>query len=1063
MPIQIKLPSQINPPKSVDVSETVEKKPVIPDPVQPEDDGTLDSILFCQLEYFAQQLEALLLKNNSNENANRKPLKKSDVKIKESSRMNELLATTIQTLCGKKKLKGTVLHHVAAIDDVDTSMKRQWTEIVKDMDQIYDDCTPPPKSKKIKLSINGFLPPDFNFPTITLSKPPKRIRTFESCERNVYRLLDLALVNKDIFLREVKLNVKDFESTCVEPGMSLPWALTLAIDPRTHSVSLSPPKESESQSEVGGEKKIEKDDEALTENKETSNIPKIPKKGSRNSLAAAFRQAIEAKKRIASKEQQNQKRKLPTHGDIQPAKRAKNPMFFPSSQPVFKDNTKTNLTANESLTELLENLDKTLIDDIGTNLMKKERQETLLMPKIYGFSSYAANLFKQLPKSKRNDPFATKFRKANFKEINVFKPIEQDQSSKLNEQYSFDKEQPSNDLEGEAEMEIDSDVEQETTQERTLETSEDCERPSFEPFRFDRVSESNTELPKFDTSLLNDEDAQSMEYFEELRKKDQNKKSFENLVATTRRSPFLSEISVEASAKSGHVIPLPDETPDPQTPSASTEETGLPLPSEILLPDIENVIERDAPPLPPDPLPAYSPQNSPPLPPPQIPQSLPPKVSSDSSNKEITKEDDPSNTVESTSKQFDVNEDSSDIPLPPDPEDILDDVPLPRSPLNTPSDDKKDAVEDPLDAWKKQCQKLIDHKMIPPPVLVPGQVPLVPPPLFPSFPPDKTRPPLLLLPPPPIIESTTITTSKKPKVTVKTGKFQNLKVYVWRIESEDQDVIEFLLENGGEEIDPYQVLYLKSAGIKKDILIFVNKKNLSRVHLLPNVSLLRKVMNIHFLAFSSLEDVKTEQCTEVMMKGGLLLPDDKALLQTHPTTLEMLAEFMVQQKEKKNNWQLVIHQFNLDTIELIRDGMKGSDSKIKRLRKVENILNHYKSLGVVKVLERHSCDAHPKPASELLECAIKMQTSPEFYENYRHIIVVTDTDSNSPNMCMFGERGVGVMSMEKFVIGVVGKKPENPSRIVDPAFGLRVERYFIDAQPSNAIVKLKWNHNSVGK
>ncbi|CAD5118799.1 DgyrCDS7479 [Dimorphilus gyrociliatus] len=1006
------IPPQLCPPSQVDVPQPISKasppEKVIPKPVEPEDDGTLDSILISQLEYFAQNMESLLKANNSNESANRIPLNKCSVKIKESSRMNELLATTIQALCGntRKKLKGSALHHVAAIDDVDTSMKRQWNEIVKDMDQIYDTCIPPPpKPKKIKLSTNGFLPPDFDLPIIPLRIPPKRIKTFELCERNIYRLLDLALVNIESFMREVKLNVKEFDSSCVQPGMCLPWALTLALDPRSHSASLSPSKENDNPNELGDEKKtgLEEDMNSINPvaEKETTNISatKTTKLTSRNSLAAAFRQAIEAKKR-ASKEQQNQKRKLPIQIDVKPAKKLKSQMFIPPGQLVTKDNhAKTNVTANKSLSEMLETLDRTLVDDVGTNLMTSQRNESLVTPKLSGFSRFALGLFKQLPKSTRNDPFATKFRKAKFEEVNVFKAVEPNQTSKATIQSPTEKDHLNTSPLDNVEMEIDSNSEHEVTQEEISETYQDFEKPTFEPFRFEsRHTEPTIELPL----------PEVFNATKKLLSEDPVEEQLEHEVNTQKQ--WVLEQFPEAPP----VIPIPPPPVDP-------------LPAELS-------------PVPPAP-------SSPPL-----------------DQDELRELGDP----EPKEK---TNEDSVDIPLPPEnPESNLDDVPLPDTPApkdlpdRSSSAKKTDSSEDAMDLWKKKCQELMENSpntLLPPPIITPGQPPLLPPPPFPLFPPDKNRPPMLLLPPPPILPTPVV--RKRPKEKDDTGKFRNLKVYVWKTDNLDAQVRKYLLENGGEEIDPFQVMYLKSTGMKKDILVFINKEKLNRLHLLPNVSILRKVLNIHFLAFGSLDDVQNEQCTEVMMKGGLLLPDDKALLQTHPATLELLVEFMVQQKEKNNNWQLAIHQFNLDTMELMRENLKGNESKIKRLHKVENILNRYMSLGVVRILDRHLCDAHAKPASELLNCAIDLQSSSDFYQNHRHVIVVTDMESSSQKMCMFAERGVGVMSMEKFVSGVVGKKPENPSRIVDPDFGIRVARYFTDAQPSNAVVKLKWNFASVGK
>lgn len=274
----------------------------------------------------------------------------------------------------------------------------------------------------------------------------------------------------------------------------------------------------------------------------------------------------------------------------------------------------------------------------------------------------------------------------------------------------------------------------------------------------------------------------------------------------------------------------------------------------------------------------------------------------------------------------------------------------------------------------------------------------------------------------------------------------NLRLYVF---NKDRSVCvgveHFLMSLGAKLFDPWCPELVREVR-EAEIVVFVQSDDLCNIHHLPNLLQLKQLPWVTFVTFKNLMQVKTKKHTPVMIRGGLLLADDIALLSIDPNTLMELCEFMSVQRKVQVPWSLHIHKHVFDQLDNV---MEISPDRLGQIRE---ILQKYCNSGVIEVLQEPEWDDKPRPPANYLHCLTKLQG--KLADKYRHFMLLSDLRPDSLEAETFYQHGLGVFSVQLFMQHIVETNALPPLRIPMPDYGMKNSRIFMDAAISCSVDRL---------
>ena len=83
---------------------------------------------------------------------------------------------------------------------------------------------------------------------------------------------------------------------------------------------------------------------------------------------------------------------------------------------------------------------------------------------------------------------------------------------------------------------------------------------------------------------------------------------------------------------------------------------------------------------------------------------------------------------------------------------------------------------------------------------------------------------------------------------------------------------------GAKEFDPYNVHLLRALN-DNEVMVYVNTPDIPILNNIPNLLRLKENPKVRFVAYENVFEVKQKKYTPILVKGGILVPDDQIMLE----------------------------------------------------------------------------------------------------------------------------------------------------------------------------------------
>jgi hypothetical protein len=263
---------------------------------------------------------------------------------------------------------------------------------------------------------------------------------------------------------------------------------------------------------------------------------------------------------------------------------------------------------------------------------------------------------------------------------------------------------------------------------------------------------------------------------------------------------------------------------------------------------------------------------------------------------------------------------------------------------------------------------------------------------------------------------------------VPTQEQSSTRVYVFNQDKTICKSIErFLGFKGAITFDPWNIVSLRFIQ-NIDCLVFIHRGDVDIVHNIPNLLQLKRDLRVNFVIYNDVMDVKFKKFDLVFPKGGLVVMEDAVLLDSKTEVIKDLCEFMVlQSKERSKPWMLILSAAIFDHIASLKKANMKNVDEFERLTEISQILDNYRSDGVVDLLSEDFLVDKPKIIPEYLSCCSELQT--KYLSTYRHFLFLTDMPKEHKYARQFVDRGIDVLNISDFMRGFISKNIEHKSQL----------------------------------